>query len=110
MATVYLATMGKQGVQEVARQNLQKAHYAASEIAKVNGYEVKFTAPFFNEFVVRAQRPATEVMNALLDKRIIGGIALEPYYPEMSDSALVCVTETTKKEAIDELVDALSAI
>jgi glycine cleavage system P protein (glycine dehydrogenase) subunit 1 len=110
MATVYLATMGKQGVQEVARQNLQKAHYAASEIAKITGYELKFTAPFFNEFVVRAKRPATEVMKRLLDKRIIGGIALEPYYPEMSDSALVCVTETTKKEAIDKLVVALSAI
>jgi glycine dehydrogenase subunit 1 len=110
MATVYLATLGKHGVQEVARQNLQKSHYAASEIARINGYELKFTAPFFNEFVMRTPRPATEVMKRLLDRKMIGGIALEPYYPDMSDSALVCVTETTKKEAIDALVDALSAI
>src|SRR5947207_3473918 len=74
MATVYLATMGKHGVQEVARQNLQKAHYAASEIAKINGYELKFTGPFFNEFVVRSQRPATNVIKRLLEKKIIGGV------------------------------------
>ena len=108
MATVYLATMGKRGVQEVARQNLQKAHYAASEISKLEGFELKFGAPFFNEFVLRTPRPASEVMNRLLDRKIIGGVALERYYPELSDSMLVCVTETCKKEAIDKLVDGLS--
>lgn len=107
MATVYLATMGKRGVQEVARQNLQKAHYAASEISKINGFGQKFTAPFFNEFVVRTPRPANEIIEGLLDRKIIGGIGLEPYYPEMRDSMLVCVTETAKKEAIDKLVSAL---
>ncbi|MEK6325081.1 MAG: aminomethyl-transferring glycine dehydrogenase subunit GcvPA [Acidobacteriota bacterium] len=108
MATVYLATMGKHGVQEIARQNLQKAHYAASEISKLDGFEMKFSAPFFNEFVVRTPQPASKMMKRLLDKKIIGGIALEGHYSDMTDSALVCVTETTKKEAIDELVRALS--
>lgn len=110
MATVYLATLGKRGVQEVARQNLQKAHYAASEIAKLDGFELRFTAPFFNEFVVRAPRPATELTRALLDKKIVGGVALECYYPDLKDSLLICVTETAKKEAIDNLVTALSQI
>src|SRR5712692_2169342 len=82
MVTVYLSVMGKRGVQEVARQNLQKAHYAASEIAKIDGFEPKFAAPFFNEFVVRTPQPAAEVMKRLLDKRIIGGIALESHYPQ----------------------------
>ena len=49
MATVYLATMGRRGVQEVAHQNLQKAHYAAKEIARLDGYSLRFSAPFFNE-------------------------------------------------------------
>ena len=110
MATIYLATMGRRGVQEVARQNLQKAHYAASEIAKLDGFELRFTAPFFNEFVVRAPRPATELTRALLDKKIVGGVALECYYPDLKDSLLICVTETAKKEAIDNLVTALSQI
>jgi glycine dehydrogenase subunit 1 len=108
MATVYLATMGRRGVQEVARQNLQKAHYAASEIAKLDGFGLRFTAPFFNEFVVRTPRAASEVTKRLLDKKIIGGVALESFYPEMSDSLLVCVTETTRKEAIDNFVSALA--
>lgn len=110
MATVYLSTMGKRGVQEVARQNLQKAHYAASEVSKIEGFELNFAAPFFNEFVVRTPRPASEITKRALDKKIIAGVALQRYYQEMGDSLLVCVTETAKKEAIDNLVDALSGI
>jgi glycine dehydrogenase subunit 1 len=108
MVTIYLATMGRRGVQEVARQNLQKAHYAASRIAELEGFSLRFTAPFFNEFVVRCPKPATRVTRGLLDKRIVGGVALESYYPELSDSLLVCVTETAKKTAIDEFVSALA--
>jgi glycine dehydrogenase subunit 1 len=108
MATIYLATLGKRGVQEVARQNLQKAHYAAAQIAALDGFELRFAAPFFNEFVVRTPRPATEVTKTLLDKKIVGGVALECYYPDLKDSLLVCVTETAKKEAIDALVAALA--
>jgi glycine dehydrogenase subunit 1 len=110
MATVYLSTMGKRGVQEVARQNLQKAHYAASQVSKIEGFELRFAAPFFNEFVVRTPRPATEITRRALDKKIIAGVALQRYYQEMGDSLLVCVTETAKKEAIDSLVDALSGM
>lgn len=108
MATVYLATMGRRGVQEVARQNLQKAHYAAAEIGKLAGFELRFNAPFFNEFVVRTPSPAADVTRRLLDKKILGGIALESYYPELKDSLLICVTEIAKKEAIDRLVEALA--
>jgi len=110
MATVYLATMGKRGVQEVARQNLQKAHYAASQISKLDGFDLMFGSPFFNEFVVRTPGPANQVTDRLLEQKIIGGITLERYYPEMRDALLVCVTETTRKNAIDNLVDALARI
>jgi glycine cleavage system P protein (glycine dehydrogenase) subunit 1 len=108
VATVYLTTLGRRGIQEVARQNLQKAHYAASEIQKLDGFDLRFTAPFFNEFVVRTPRPATEIIRRLLDKKIIGGVALESFYPDMTDSLLVCVTETARKEAIDKLIAALA--
>ena len=104
MTTVYLATMGKAGVQEIAKQNLQKAHYAASAISQVPGFELKFSAPFFNEFVVRTPRPASQVISRLVDNRIIGGLSLEAYYPELDDSILVCVTETVKRESINKFV------
>ena len=109
MATIYLSVMGRRGVQEVARQNLQKAHYASSQISNLKGFSLKFGAPFFNEFVVRTPKHATEIAKRLLDKNIIGGVALECYYPDMKDSLLVCVTETTRREGIDNLVGALSA-
>jgi glycine dehydrogenase subunit 1 len=108
MATIYLATLGRKGVQEVAQQNLQKAHYAANQIAQLEGYGLQFSAPFFNEFVVKTPQPASAITKRLLDKKIVGGLALDAYYPEMDHSLLLCVTETTKKDAIDNLVAALA--
>jgi glycine dehydrogenase subunit 1 len=110
MATIYLAALGRKGVQEVARHNMQKAHYAASEIAKLPGIGLRFTSPFFNEFVIRTPRPAPEVTKKLLLEKIIPGVALECYYPDLRDCLLVCVTEMTGKEAIDRLVSALSRV
>ena len=110
MATIYLATLGRRGLQEVARQNIEKARYAANEISKLKGFSLRFTAPCFNEFVVRTPRPAVEVTRLLMGERIIGGVALECYYPDYRDSLLVCVTETAKRDAIDKLVTALQKI
>ena len=109
MATIYLAAMGRQGIQEVARQNLQKAHYAASHIASLSGYSLKFGSPFFNEFVVKTPRPAAEIADSLLDRNVIAGLPLVDYYSDLSDCLLICVTETAKREAIDDLVSALSS-
>jgi glycine dehydrogenase subunit 1 len=110
MATIYLATMGRRGLQEVARQNLQKSHYAAKKIAGINGYGLKYTAPFFNEFVVKTPIAAAEVVDRLIDKEIVAGLPLEGYYPDMRDSLLICVTETAKREAIDRLASELGRI
>ena len=110
MATVYMATMGRRGVQEVAHQNLQKAHYAAQEIAKLDGYGRRFSAPFFNEFVITTPKPASEVARALLDRQIIGGVTLDDYYPEKKDALVVCVTETARRAAMDQLVEALAEV
>ena len=104
MATIYLATMGRRGLQEVALQNLQKSHYAARKIAELNGYEMKYRAPFFNEFVIKTPVPASEVVERLIEKGMVAGLPLEGYYPDMRDSLLMCVTETARKEAIDRLV------
>ncbi len=107
MATVYLSTMGRQGLSEVAEHNLQKAHYAAKRIGALNGYKLRFSSPFFNEFVVSCPKPASEVLAKLQNSHIIGGLALERFFPEMKNEILVCVTETTTKAQIDALVEAL---
>jgi glycine dehydrogenase subunit 1 len=107
MATVYLTTMGKNGLQEVAMQNIQKCAYAAQAISALDGYSLLFSAPSFNEFVVKTPRPAAEIAEQLLSKNIIAGLPLSKYYPDMTHALLVCVTEQNTKADIDQLVTAL---
>jgi glycine dehydrogenase subunit 1 len=107
-ATIYMETMGRKGLQEVAMQNAQKAAYAANRIASVEGYSLPFSAPRFNEFVVRGPRPASDVLEGLRnDNDIIGGLALSKYYAGHDSDFLVCVTETNTRKQIDKLVAAL---
>lgn len=110
-ATVYMETMGKKGLQEVAYQNAQKAAYAARKIAAIEGYSLPFSAPRFNEFVVRAPGNAAEILNNLLNENgIIGGLALSRYYPENPNDFLVCATETNSREQIDQFVAGLANV
>ncbi|HKV42996.1 MAG TPA: aminomethyl-transferring glycine dehydrogenase subunit GcvPA [Blastocatellia bacterium] len=110
MATIYLATMGRCGIQEVARQNLQKAHYAAARISELEGFERLYSAPFFNEFVVRTPRRASEIRDLLINQKIVAGIPLDQFYPDMYDSLLITVTETSKRASIDRLAALLSSV
>jgi glycine dehydrogenase subunit 1 len=111
VATVYMETMGRRGIQEAARQCVQKAAYAAKRIASVNGFSLPFTAPFFNEFVVRGPFDSGELLSRLArEKAIEGGIALSRFAPDRSRDFLVCVTETNTREQIDTLVSALSEL
>ena len=109
-ATVYLETMGRRGVQEAAHQCAQKAAYAARAIAKLNGYSVPFTGPYFNEFVVRGPGRAVELLERLgKENGIDGGIALSRFIPDRPNDFLVCVTETNSREQIDRLIQALGS-
>jgi len=110
-STVYLETMGRRGIQEAALQCAQKAHYAAREIAKVEGFSLPFSGPFFNEFVVRAPVAASPLLDKLArDSGIDGGIALSRFDSNRPDDFLVCVTETNTRAQIDALVHGLSNV
>jgi glycine cleavage system P protein (glycine dehydrogenase) subunit 1 len=108
-ATIYLETMGRRGVQEAAEQCAQKAHYAAREIRKLEGFSLPFSGPFFNEFVVRAPVEASSLLERLARERgIDGGIALSRFDADRPNDFLVCVTETNTRAQIDALVEGLS--
>jgi len=108
-ATIYMEAMGKKGLQEVAMQNAQKAAYAAKRISEIDGFDIAFSAPKFNEFVVRGPRAATEILEKLRNEHgIIGGLALSKYYEGRDNEFLICVTETMPRESIDRLASALS--
>lgn len=110
VATIYLATLGRRGLQEVAEQSLQKAAYTAREISKLDGYSLLFNSPTFNEFVVKTPRPASEIVDKLLSHQIIAGVPLSKYYTDMQDALLVCVTEQNTKEQIDRFVGGLKSL
>jgi glycine dehydrogenase subunit 1 len=96
-ATVYLSTMGKAGLSEVAGQCLQKANYAKKKLAK----NVALKAASFKEFVVKLNEPFEIVAKELEKNGIVGGLDLGKNYPELRDHMLIAVTEMIKKEDID---------
>jgi glycine dehydrogenase subunit 1 len=101
MATVFMTVYGKQGLRELAEQNLAKAHYLAAKLVP------RFTAPFFNEFVVQSASP-DQVNKSLLKKKIIGGLPLARFYPELSDCLLLCATEMSRRADMDVVAEALA--
>jgi glycine dehydrogenase subunit 1 len=104
MATVFMAVYGKEGLRELAVQNLSKARYLANRLP------LRFRAPFFNEFVVSANGRSPEEINAtLLGRKIIGGLPLGRYYPELDGCMLLCCTEMSKREHMDAVADAFGA-
>ncbi len=107
MTTIFMSLLGKQGLRELAEQNLAKAAYARQQIAAVDGFSIVFDSPSFNEFVVRSTEPVDEVLSRLEQEKILGGIPLGDDYPEMADCFLVCVTEQNQRAEIDDLVAAL---
>ncbi|MGC2660516.1 MAG: aminomethyl-transferring glycine dehydrogenase subunit GcvPA [Bryobacteraceae bacterium] len=101
MATVFMTVYGKGGLRELAKQNLSKAHYLASKL------DLPFEAPFFNEFVARTNGTTPEDINAkLAEEKIIGGLPLGRFYPELKDSMLLCATEMNKRADMDAVAAA----
>lgn len=92
MATVFMTVYGKEGLRELALQNVAKAQYLA------RGLKRRFTGAFFNEFVIDA--PAS-LNDDLLKQNIIGGLELKRFYPELDGSMLVCATEMSRREQMD---------
>lgn len=109
IATIYLSYMGKQGLREVANLCLQRAHYAASQIAALPGYSLAFDGPFFHEFAVRTPRPGAAVRDALLEQGFLAGIPLDGT-PGVEQGLLLCVTEQNARDDIDALVGALAEV
>src|SRR5579862_2025874 len=73
MATVFMTLYGKQGLRELALQNLAKAHYLGGKL------KPRFSGPYFNEFVAVPNTPAEEVNRQLADRKIIGGLQLDRF-------------------------------
>jgi len=109
MVTIFLTVYGKQGLRELAEQNLAKAVYLRDALAKA-GAKPLFSAPSFNEFAVALAANAEKVNAKLLEKDIVGGLSLSKWYPELGESAsLWCATELTTKAQIEGATGVIKA-
>jgi glycine dehydrogenase subunit 1 len=109
-AAVYLVTLGKEGLREVALQSTQKAHYAFNQITKSGNYKPLFNKPFFKEFAIASSVDADKINQKLLEENILGGYSLQKDYPQYKNGILYAVTEKRTKEEIDILSSVLEGI
>jgi glycine dehydrogenase subunit 1 len=109
---IYLSTLGKAGMIDLANLNIHKSHYAIDILCELDGIEPLFDKPFFNEFAIKISDKCKieEINRRLFKSGIIGGLNLSHFYPDINNAMLLCVTETKTKEDIDNLVSAISNI
>jgi len=112
MVTIFLTVYGKEGLRELAEHNLAKANYLKNTLARVEGVRVLFDgAPRFNEFVLELPAAAEDVNAGLLERKIVGGLPLAKWYPELGPNAtLWCATELTTRPQMDSAAEALKAV
>jgi len=108
MATIYLSLHGKVGLRKLAEANLAKAEYAKSRVRETPGLSLPYAGPTFNEFVVGLPGPADAVLARAAEAKLMAGLDLSPFAPELGPALLVCTTELASREAIDRLVDVLA--
>lgn len=101
MATIFMTVYGKEGIKELAVQNLAKAQYAAKTLSE-NGKLLFSGSPRFNEFVLETNEAPEQINARLLGNKIIGGLPLKKWYPELGNATLWCATELTSREQIDQ--------
>ncbi|MBV8600274.1 MAG: aminomethyl-transferring glycine dehydrogenase subunit GcvPA [Candidatus Eremiobacteraeota bacterium] len=109
-ATIYLAALGASGLRDCALENLAKIRETQRAVAAVPGVGVRFDGPVFNEFVLRVPGRAADVLEALRERRVLGGLDLGRFYPELGDSMLIAATEMTTQAEIEALAAGLRAV
>lgn len=106
-ATIYMALLGAEGLRRVAAKSLANTRELAARLTALDGVEAAFDSPHFHECVLRLDRPADAVLKALAAEGILGGLALNPYHPDLGDTLLVCATETKTEADITAYAEAM---
>jgi glycine dehydrogenase subunit 1 len=106
-ATVYMETMGKAGIKEVAEQSFQRAHYLADKIAKIPGYKLFNEKPFFNEFLVETPVDTDIIIDAGVQNGFLAGINISDLLPS-KNGLLIAVTEKRTQAEMDSYIEFLT--
>jgi glycine dehydrogenase subunit 1 len=110
IATIHLCLLGKEGLREMALQNISKARFAQAELEKIPGVRRVFPGPFFNEFLMEFPRSVKLINTELLRENIIGPYPVGTHYPELTKRGLFCVTETASRAEIERMTAAIRKI
>ena len=108
--TIWLAAMGKQGVRDVALQNLKTADALKNKLQCLKGFSLRFQAGTYNEFVLECPGPAQKLHAQLLEAGIVAGLPLGHFYPELENCLLLCATEMNSLESLDRFADQLGSL
>lgn len=100
---MYMASLGGSGLRELSKINHDKSEYFKKQLHDA-GFKSTFDSCTFNEFVVRFPDDFSATYEQLLEKKMVAGLPLATFYPELKGHYLLCVTETKSKAEIDELV------
>jgi len=108
-ATVYLTALGPQGLKETAELCTRKAHYAAEQLARIDGVRLKFDKPFFKEFTIDVGKETSALLHRLLESGYHAGLPLGAWYPQFGDCITLAVTEKRTRAEIDGLAASYNA-
>lgn len=109
-ACIYLCSLGEEGLKKIAFLCLKNSHYLREKIKNIPGYTCPFSSPFFKEFVIKSPVSPEKINEKLLEEKILGGLDLGRFYPELKNHLLFCTTEKRTKEEMDRLASLLGDI
>ncbi len=109
-STIYMATMGPQGLERTAAASYQNTRKLLEKLNALTGVETVFDNHVFQESVIRLNKPAADVLAALAERDIVGGIDLGEDYPELENALLVCATETKTEADLDFFAEQLAQV
>lgn len=109
-ATIHMSLLGAEGLSQVAHQCHDNTHALVTALTQIEGVELVFQAPYFHEALLRLDKPAPQVLQALLDTGIAGGFVADEHYPQLPNTLLVCATEMRTDEDITRYAQTLRQI
>lgn len=109
-AAITLALWGRQGFREIAEKNFQLTEELKKKIAGLSGFQIPFSGTTFNEFVIKPTQKVDQLLEKLREEKILGGVSIARWYPELENSLLVCVTELTPPDQLGRFVNLLGKL
>jgi glycine dehydrogenase subunit 1 len=109
-ATIHMSLLGPLGLARIAEHCHANTRALVEALTAIDGVEARHQGPFFHERVLQLPRPADEVVAGLLERGILGGVALGAYHESMNHDLLVCATEKRTDDEIGRYAAALREV